>query len=76
MNRSVGMAIMITADNQEMISVVNGGLEPKAEDERTYFYFPYNYDEHSSVLTEVKFFEKYRFANTQEAYCFVDVDEI
>ena len=76
MTRSVGMAILITRDNQEMISVVNGGLEPKVEEERTYFYFPYSSVEHSSILTEEKFFEKYRFASTQETICFVNVDEI
>ena len=76
MIKSVGMAIMITDDNREKIAVVNGGVTPEMESARTYFYFPYSYDSHTEILSEQVFFMKYRFANTQERDCFVDVDEI
>lgn len=79
LTKSVGMAIMITEKNRDRIAVVNGGLVPEADDSyrnRDYFFFPYDYNAHTEILTEEAFFAKYRFGNTQDESCFVDVDQI
>jgi hypothetical protein len=76
MTPSIGMAIKITEFNREKIAVVNGGLAPKLEDVETYFFFPYSYDAPCEILTVQDFNVKYRFANTPNELCFIDVDKL
>ena len=75
MSKSVGMAIRITPENIEKISIVNAGLVPEVEEGPTYFIFPYDYNAHVTILPEYAFRENFAFANTEDPTCFVDIDE-
>lgn len=76
MSKSVGMAIEITQENREKLSVVNGGLVPELEEGKTFFVFPYSYNEHTNILSENDFRETYAFpAGHEDPTCFVDIDE-
>ena len=66
------MAMKITKENIEKISIVNGGVVPLMENVDTYFVFPYNFDAHCEILTAEVFHEKFRFMNNEIADQFVD----
>ena len=77
MKKSIGMAIRITEDNREKLSVVNSGIVPEVEEnETTYFYFPYSPFESCAIYPHNEFFTRYEFANQEATNVFVDVNLI
>ena len=74
---SIGMAVRITKDNHQKLSIVNGGVVPRISEnpneELVYFYFPYHYDSSCEILLKSEFDKRFEFGNTERTDQFVDV---
>jgi hypothetical protein len=70
------MAIKITENTREKLSIMRGGPIPAREDDESYFFFPYSYDSSCKILPADEFFKTYRFSNKEDENNFVDVDQI
>lgn len=75
MFNSYGMAIKITKENREKISIVGTSPIPELCNNETsyYFIFPYDYNTSAEILYAKEFFETYEFANLEDETCFVDI---